>query len=48
MIILRLCIDLYHVSGIIDIADTEINDLAANYQAQPNNIVVLGTLESLE
>ena len=39
---------LLNVSGIIDIADTEINDLAANYQAQPNNIVVLGTLESLE
>ena len=39
---------LLNVSGIIDVADTELNDLAANYQAQPNNIVVLGTLESLE
>lgn len=39
---------LLNVSGIIDIADTELNELAANYQAQPNNIVLLGSLSSLE
>ena len=39
---------LLNVSGIIDVADTELNDLAANYQAQPNNIVLLGSLSSLE
>ena len=39
---------LLNVSGIIDVADTELNELAANYQAQPNNIVLLGSLSSLE
>lgn len=38
---------LLNVPGIIDIADTEINDLAANYQLQPNNIAVLYILENI-
>lgn len=38
---------LLNVAGIIDIADTEINDIAANYQTQADNIVVLGTLGEL-
>lgn len=35
---------LLNVSGIIDVADTEINNVAENYQAQANNIVALNSL----
>ena len=35
---------LLNISGIIDVADTEINNVAENYQAQANNIVALNSL----